>query len=174
MKLVGGDSGRCEREEFVEEVLLSPSERAVVDVLFDAPGEVRLEHRTPGSRLRPRRVLVSGTATGDAAAIVRGAALRPRAHAERRSIEHDFERAPDKMLSFVASMPLLYGERSSRLPPTSAPCTQRLRLPEQGTCPKCGMRLVPVQAEVLAPSSYACPMHPEVTASEPTRAPSAG
>ena len=47
MKLVGGDSGRYERETFVDEVLLAPSERAVVDVLFDAPGEVRLEHRTP-------------------------------------------------------------------------------------------------------------------------------
>src|SRR5215207_1906048 len=47
MKLVGGDSGRYEREVFVDEVLLSPSERAVVDVLFDAPGDVRLENRTP-------------------------------------------------------------------------------------------------------------------------------
>ena len=36
------------RETFVEEVLLAPSERAVVDVLFDRPGEVQLEHRTPG------------------------------------------------------------------------------------------------------------------------------
>ena len=35
MKLVGGDSGRYERETFVDEVLLAPSERAVVDVLFD-------------------------------------------------------------------------------------------------------------------------------------------
>ena len=47
MKLVGGDSGRYEREAFVDEVMLAPSERAVLDVLFDAPGEVRLEHRTP-------------------------------------------------------------------------------------------------------------------------------
>jgi FtsP/CotA-like multicopper oxidase with cupredoxin domain len=46
-KLVGGDSGRYEREEFVEEVLLAPSERAVLDMLFDTPGDVRLEHRTP-------------------------------------------------------------------------------------------------------------------------------
>jgi FtsP/CotA-like multicopper oxidase with cupredoxin domain len=36
------------------------------------------------------------------------------------------------------------------------------------------MRLVPVQAEVLAPSSYACPMHPEVTAPEPTTCPKCG
>src|SRR3954469_15004069 len=47
MKQVGGDSGRYERETFVDEVLLAPSERAVLDVLFDAPGEVRLQHRTP-------------------------------------------------------------------------------------------------------------------------------
>ena len=38
MKLVGGDSGRYEREAFVDEVMLAPSERAVLDVLFDAPG----------------------------------------------------------------------------------------------------------------------------------------
>ena len=47
MKLVGGDSGRVEHEEFVSDVVLAPSERAVVDVLFDRPGEFTLEHRTP-------------------------------------------------------------------------------------------------------------------------------
>src|SRR4051794_9558541 len=47
MKLVGGDSGRMEHEEFVSEVLLAPSERAVVDVLVVQPGQLTLEHRTP-------------------------------------------------------------------------------------------------------------------------------
>ena len=47
MKLVGGDSGHYEHESLVEEVLLSPSERFVVDVLFERPGEHVLEHRTP-------------------------------------------------------------------------------------------------------------------------------
>src|SRR4051794_9664713 len=47
MKLVGGDSGRCERERFVNSVILAPSERAVVDVLFDREGDAVLEHRTP-------------------------------------------------------------------------------------------------------------------------------
>jgi FtsP/CotA-like multicopper oxidase with cupredoxin domain len=46
MRLVGGDSGRVEHEELVEEVLLAPSERAVVDVLVDQPGELHLEHHT--------------------------------------------------------------------------------------------------------------------------------
>ena len=35
MKLVGGDSGRYERETLVESVVIAPSERMVVDVLFD-------------------------------------------------------------------------------------------------------------------------------------------
>ena len=47
MKLVGGDSGRCEREEIVDSVILAPSERVVVDVLFDQPGQLALLHRTP-------------------------------------------------------------------------------------------------------------------------------
>ena len=35
MKLVGGDSGHVEHEQFVDDVILAPSERVVVDVLFD-------------------------------------------------------------------------------------------------------------------------------------------
>ena len=52
MKLVGADSGHYEHEEFVEEVLIAPSERVVVDVLFDKPGELALEHRTPETSYR--------------------------------------------------------------------------------------------------------------------------
>ncbi len=47
MKLVGSDSGRYEHETFVDEVLLAPSERAVIDVRFDNAGSIPLEHRTP-------------------------------------------------------------------------------------------------------------------------------
>src|SRR5512132_1031512 len=47
MKLVGGDSGHVEHEQFVDEVVLAPSERVVVDVLFDRAGTFQLEHRTP-------------------------------------------------------------------------------------------------------------------------------
>ena len=47
MKLVGADSGRYEHEEFVERVVLAPSERAVIDVNFDQSGQVTLEHHTP-------------------------------------------------------------------------------------------------------------------------------
>ena len=47
IKVVGGDSGRCERETFVDEILIAPSERAVIDVRFDQVGPLTLEHRTP-------------------------------------------------------------------------------------------------------------------------------
>ena len=47
MKLVGGDSGRMECERIVDEVLLAPSERVVVDVPVRRAGRGVLEHRTP-------------------------------------------------------------------------------------------------------------------------------
>jgi FtsP/CotA-like multicopper oxidase with cupredoxin domain len=47
IKRVGGDSGHYERDEFVEAVIVAPSERVVVDVLFDEPGKLTLEHRAP-------------------------------------------------------------------------------------------------------------------------------
>src|ERR671910_2344548 len=173
MKLIGGDSGRLEREEFVEEVLLAPSERAVVDVLFDSPGQAHLEHRTPEHTYDLGAFSVAGDAAGDAAASFEQLRTDPELSAERRLIERDFGREPDKVLSIVASMPLLYGEEvraSSYVCPMHAEVTSS----EPGTCPKCGMRLVPAQTETPAPVSYVCPMHPEVTDSEPSTCPKCG
>ena len=174
MKLVGGDSGRCEREEFVDEVLLSPSERMIVDVLFDTPGEVRLEHRTPDHTYDLGSFSVAGTTSGDAAASFEALRSDPELTAERQAIEPDFQREPDKVLSFVASMPLLYGEEVQPASSYVCPMHAEVTSSEPGTCPKCGMRLVPVQTEAPAPSLYACPMHPEVTAPEQGTCPKCG
>src|SRR2546429_3782818 len=67
MKLVGADSGRYERETFVDEVILAPSERVVIDVLFDSPGDVRLEHRTSDRVYDLGAFSVEGTFTDDSA-----------------------------------------------------------------------------------------------------------
>jgi FtsP/CotA-like multicopper oxidase with cupredoxin domain len=67
MKLVGGDSGRVEHQELVTEVLLAPSERAVVDVLVERPGELHLEHRTP-DRTYPLAAITVGEEAGGAVA----------------------------------------------------------------------------------------------------------
>ena len=45
--MVGGDNGHVEHEQFVDDVVLAPSERVVIDVLFDQSGELTMEHRTP-------------------------------------------------------------------------------------------------------------------------------
>ena len=47
MKLVGGDNGKYEREEWVESVILGPSERAVVEIWFEENGEYQIVHKTP-------------------------------------------------------------------------------------------------------------------------------
>jgi FtsP/CotA-like multicopper oxidase with cupredoxin domain len=59
MKLVGGDSGRCEHEEWTDSELLAPSERAVVDVLFDTSGTFLIENRTPDRSYRLGSVIVT-------------------------------------------------------------------------------------------------------------------
>src|SRR5918994_3885877 len=173
MKLVGGDSGRVEREEFVEEVLLSPSERAVVNVLFDTPGEAHLEHRTPDHTYDLGAFSVSGTASGKAAESFEVLRADPELTAERRALEGDLGREPDKTLSFVASMPLLYGEEV-RASSYACPMHPDVVASEPETCPRCGMRLTPVAAEVALPTAYACPMHPEVTSSEQGTCPKCG
>ena len=126
MKLVGGDSGRVEREEFIDEVLLSPSERITVDVLLDQPGEVVLENRTPDKTYELGRIVVSGeAASGEAAAAFDQLRVDPELSAERERIQPDLEREPDKTLAFVSQMPILYGRRAIRPRATSARCTPR-------------------------------------------------
>lgn len=59
MKLVGGDGGAYEREAWADSVVLGPSERAVVDVLFDASGTFAIKHETPGDTYTLGTVIVS-------------------------------------------------------------------------------------------------------------------
>ena len=66
MKLVGGDSGRVEHEQFISEVVLAPSERAVLDVLFDQPGQLTLEHHTPNRTYLLATITVTGDSAGAA------------------------------------------------------------------------------------------------------------
>jgi FtsP/CotA-like multicopper oxidase with cupredoxin domain len=167
MKLVGGDSGRYERETFVDEVMLAPSERAVVDVMFENPGEVRLEHRTPDQTYDLGAFVVAGESTGAVSTSFDALRVDPALSAEHASIDADLERPPDKVLAFVASMPLLYGDDAGPVTSYACPMHPDVTATEPGSCPKCGMQLLPVRAEEPAARSYVCPMHPEVTSSEP-------
>ncbi len=50
MKLVGGDNGKYEREAFVDSVVISPSERYVVDVYFESIGTYNIQHDSLGKK----------------------------------------------------------------------------------------------------------------------------
>jgi len=171
-KLVGGDSGRYERETFTDEVLLAPSERSVIDVLFDTPGQVMLEHRTPDHTYDLGAFTVTEGAASDAAGSFGVLRTDPDLTAEHQSISHDIERPPDKVLAFYSLMPLLYGADDTPASAYACPMHPDVTATEPGTCPKCGMKLVAVPAGT--PASYACPMHPDVTATEPGTCPKCG
>src|SRR6266511_1929349 len=175
MKLVGGDSGRVEREEFVEEVLLAPSERAVVDVLVDRPGELALEHHTPDRTYRLATVAVAGgpvaSTAGEEFPVLRRA---PELEAERRQLDRWLAAPPDKVVALVAQMDDPAAMPAGAGPVVYAcPMHPEVTSQEPGRCPKCGMKLLATAAPT-AVTAYACPMHPEVTRQEPGRCPKCG
>ncbi len=175
MKLVGGDSGRHEREEFVDEVLLAPSERVVVDVLFDQPGEFALEHHTPERSYS----LAAITVTEDQATPSleqRFGVLRTAAElaAERELIAPYLDAAPDKTLALVAEMDLGGPEVETENAVYACPMHPEIGASWAGKCPNCGMKLLPIETETERPTAYACPMHPEITATWAGECPKCG
>jgi len=171
MKLVGGDSGRYEREEFVQAVMLAPSERVVVDVQFADPGVVTLEHRTPDRVYRLAEITVTAGPVApdltDQFGILRSNADMV---AERARITAMLSADPDKTVAFVAEMDM-------DTPDTGAaviyvcPMHPEVTSTEPARCPDCGMKLLPAAAPT---AGYVCPMHPEVTSAEPARCPDCG
>ncbi|MFO1358255.1 MAG: multicopper oxidase domain-containing protein [Plasticicumulans sp.] len=67
LRLVGSDGGRTERETLTETLLLSPSERAIVEIQFPRAGSFALYDDTPAERVKLASFEVSGDAPADAA-----------------------------------------------------------------------------------------------------------
>jgi len=164
MKLVGGDSGRHEREEMVEDVILAPSERVVVDVLFDQPGEATLEHRTP-ERTYPLAAITIAEERAEPQLQPEYEALRVNddLSAERERIAPFLEAPPDKTLAFVAEMDEIGGE-GVETGVYACPMHAEIVATWAGKCPKCAMKLMPAPAETEPPTAFVCPMHAEITA----------
>ena len=60
IKLIGSDIGSYEKEEFVNSVVISSSERYTVEVLFDKPGEYEFKSITPDGEYTLGKIKVSG------------------------------------------------------------------------------------------------------------------
>ena len=142
MKLVGGDSGHVEHEAFVDDVVLAPSERVVVDVLFDAAGDVPLEHRTP-ERVYSLGTVHVGEERAEPDLTEAFEALRTNGDLadERERVAPYLEAEPDKRLAFIAEMDMAAPEGEG---PVAYACPMHPEVVSDrpGDCPKCGMHLV--------------------------------
>jgi FtsP/CotA-like multicopper oxidase with cupredoxin domain len=174
MKRVGGDSGRYEKEEIVEGVVIAPSERTVVDVLFDHAGRLMLEHRTP-QRTYPLATVTVTEQPAEPALASQFAILRtnPDMVAERERIASHLHAVPDKTLAFIAVMDMGEPELSpGATVEYFCPMHPAVLRGDPGRCPDCGMKLLARAA--ASPAAYACPMHPEVRTDRPDRCPKCG
>jgi FtsP/CotA-like multicopper oxidase with cupredoxin domain len=175
MKLVGADSGHYEHEELIEEALLAPSERVVVDVLFPEAGELALEHRTPEKTYRLAAVdVVDEPAEPDLTEQFEDLRTNEDLSALRERIEPFVEAPPDKSLSFVAEMDEVGPEGGVDTGVYACPMHPEVVASWADKCPKCGMKLMPAQAETEAATAFACPMHAEITAAWAATCPNCG
>jgi suppressor of ftsI len=105
MKLVGSDGGKYEREAFIDSSIISPSERAVIDVMFETAGVKRIQHITPAKTYSLGTVNV-GTQTASPSYAAQFAVARTNAdiQSELAALRPLLTKAADKRLRLSIDM----------------------------------------------------------------------
>ena len=105
MKLVGADGGAYEKDEWADSVTLGPSERAVVEVLFDTAGTFAIQNKTPDKTYTLGSINVSVDSVDVSYA---SEFNQLRAHGETSAsiapLRQYFDKAPDKQIKLTIDM----------------------------------------------------------------------
>jgi suppressor of ftsI len=113
LKRVGGDSGRYEREEYVDSVLLAPAERAIVEAVFEKPGSIPLLHDTPDKPYELGRIEVEQAAERQAAVELRS---NPEVRAEIEPFKKYLTAPPDHTVMIGLDRPGINHQHSGGQP----------------------------------------------------------
>ena len=112
MKLVGADGGAYEKESWADSVVLGPSERAIVEILFDAPGTYVMQNQTPEKNYKLGEVVVSDEQISQSYAVDFGML---RSHPETITsidpLRSVFSKTPDKRI--ILTIDLMGGMMSN-------------------------------------------------------------
>lgn len=102
IKLVGADASKYEREEFVDAVVLAPSERIVVELFFENAGEFVLQNALPNTTQELARFSVQAVENvQDSDSLLRE---NQDVIAEIDQVRSFFDKAPDKEIRFDIDM----------------------------------------------------------------------
>ncbi len=105
LKLVGADGGAYEKDQWKDSIIISPSERAVVEIQFDKSGTFAIQNKTPDKTYMLGTIIVSG----DPVQVSYASEFNQlRTHTETlKSIDplrSFFDKAPDKQIKLTLDM----------------------------------------------------------------------
>lgn len=115
MKLVGSDVGNYEREEFVDSVVITPSERYIIEVYFPEEGTYEIKNNNPEKEYIMGKVVVSGNVDKDYSSEF--FTLR-----ENKYVKEDiddfrsyFDKPVDEEISLTIDMPGMMGKMGNNM-----------------------------------------------------------